>query len=322
MDAFVAKHLKGVSRTYAILIPMLPADLANAVGLAYLLMRIVDTLEDAPELSTEQRLHYFTCLETALRENDRAAVEAVAQPVGDLAAECELMLEAPAVLERIRQLDSVYREAAHDCACRMIAGVREFACRAAERELPYPAVRTAAELRSYCYYVAGVVGEMLCGMMAHHLKLPAVNSLREVAVELGIGLQLVNILKDALRDSRQGRRYLPTPDGAAVSHAEIYRAALQEARASLQRGTEFVLGLPAHAAALRSFCGLPIAWGAMTLTRAERDARQAKIGRGAIHSSIERFRKHASDDKALRRWFASILHGGDSARGTALAGPT
>ena len=44
LDAFVAKHLQGVSRTYAILVPMLPDALADAVGVAYLLMRVVDTL--------------------------------------------------------------------------------------------------------------------------------------------------------------------------------------------------------------------------------------------------------------------------------------
>jgi hypothetical protein len=45
----------------------------------------------------------------------------------------------------------------------------------------------------------------------------------------------------------------------------------------------------------------------MTLARAERDAGRAKIGRGAIDSSIERFKKHAGNDQVLRRWFASLL---------------
>ena len=68
-----------------------------------------------------------------------------------------------------------------------------------------------------------------------------------------------------------------------------------------------MLALPAAARELRWFCGLPIAWGAMTLARAERNAGKAKIGRGVIRASIERFKLLAGDDQALRGWFARLL---------------
>jgi phytoene/squalene synthetase len=194
--------------------------------------------------------------------------------------------------------------------------------RSAERGQPYPAIRDAAELREYCYYVAGTVGEMLCAMMAHFLKLPALARLRDVAVELGVGLQLVNILKDCLKDAAQGRRYLPTAEGGEVDRGEVYRAVLNEARLSLRRGVEIVLALPAGARELRSFCGLPIAWGAMTLARAERGITKPrkdenakasegpKIGRGAIRASIKLFGKLAGDDAALRAWLTRMLGAG------------
>jgi farnesyl-diphosphate farnesyltransferase len=285
---------------------MLPRGLADPVGLAYLLMRIVDTVEDAPELTGGQRADLLAALDAALAGTP-GAVEPLSRAFGELPEERRLMLATPEVLARLAQLDSAYAEAVRTCARRMIAGVREFAQRSATRGLPYPAIHDAAELRSYCYYVAGVVGEMLCTMMAHYLRLPGLGQLREVAVELGIGLQLVNILKDALKDSRQNRRYLPMPQGRDVSHAEVYRAVLNEARHSLRTGVEFVLALPAQAAALRSFCGLPIAWGALTLVRAERDAGRARIGRGMVASSIRRFSKLAGDDQALRRWLVRLL---------------
>ena len=308
MDAFVAEHLAGVSRTYAILIPMLPRGLADPVGLAYLLMRIVDTLEDATELSSEQRLHLFEQLEAALRDDHATIPDELIRPIGDNSAEHALMEQVPAVFERIDRLELVYREAVRTCARKMMAGVREFIARSNVRSQPYPAIHDAAELRSYCYYVAGVVGEMLCDMMAHYLDRPSLRNLNDLAVELGIGLQLVNVLKDCLKDAGQGRRYLPTPSGDDAVHADIYTAVLQEARLSLQRGTEFVLALPAEAVALRSFCGLPIAWGALTLTRAESDASQAKISRGAISSTINRFAQLAGDDQGLRQWFDEMLH--------------
>jgi len=319
MDAFVARHLKGVSRTYAILIPMLPRELAEAVGLAYLLMRVIDTVEDAPQLSNQQRRECFERLEAALAGGQ--VDETLTRPIGDIAAERELMSGVPQVLERVRDLGPLHREAICRCAGEMMTGVREFLDRSEQRGMPYPAIRDAQELRSYCYYVAGVVGAMLCRMMAHYLKRPALERLRDLAIELGIGLQLVNILKDALKDSRQGRRYLPTGSGGEIARAEIYRAVLNEARLSLQRGVEFVMALPASAAALRSFCGLPIAWGAMTLARAERDAGRAKIGRGAIRSSIDRFKKLAADDQALRGWFTSLLRPMAASGNRAVANP-
>lgn len=306
MDAFIAHHLKGVSRTYAILIPRLPRALGEPVGLAYLLMRVIDTAEDAPDLSVEQRHGYLAALDGTLASGGEFPAELV-QPIGALPAEQKLMQEVPEVLSRIGRLDSAYGEAIRTCARRMIAGVAEFARRSAQRGLPYPAIRDAEELRAYCYYVAGVVGEMLCRMMAHYLKLPQLETLSALAVELGVGLQMVNILKDALQDSCQGRRYLPTPVGDEVSHAEIYKAVLAEARTSLQKGVEFVLALPAQAASLRSFCGLQIVWGALTLARAERDPAHAKISRPTVRSSIARLTRLAADDEALRRWLGRLL---------------
>ncbi len=309
MDAFVAEHLHGVSRTYALLVPMLPRPLDDAVGVAYLLMRVVDTLEDAAGLATAERLRRLRLLEHAL-----AAPVGVAEadgllrePIGDTPAERALMAAVPEVLARVRALPAPYREPLARCAGVMSAGVAHLTARSLERGRPYPAIRDAAELREYCYYVAGVVGEMLCAMMSHFLRMPSLLRLRGVAVELGTGLQLVNVLKDALRDAEAGRRYLPAAEDGGVAHAEIYRAVVQEARYSLQRGVEFVLALPAAARELRSFCGLPIVWGAMTLAKAETNAAAAKISRGAVQASIELFRKVAGNDAELRRWLHGLL---------------
>jgi farnesyl-diphosphate farnesyltransferase len=52
-DEFQAVLLEGVSRTFALTIPQLPTDLYTAVANAYLLCRIVDTIEDEISLSPE-----------------------------------------------------------------------------------------------------------------------------------------------------------------------------------------------------------------------------------------------------------------------------
>lgn len=307
MDAFISQHLKGVSRTYAILIPMLPARLAEPVGLAYLLLRIIDTLEDTTALTNVERVAWLGRWDAALAQPGEARASLVVD-LGESDAERALMRDSDLALSRLAQLDPPTQAPVALCARKMIGGVLGMLARSEARRVPYPATRDSAELRAYCYFVAGVVGEMLCELMAAYLRQPALMRFRPVAIELGIGLQLVNILKDALKDSTQGRRYLPTNVAGAVSRSEVYRAVLEEARTSLRKGAEFVMALPATAWELRSFCGLPIAWGAMTLRRAERDARRAKISRKAVEGSITRFHSLAQDDRALRAWLDRLLH--------------
>ncbi len=63
---------------------------------------------------------------------------------------------------------------------------------------------TFAELFSYCYRVAGVVGVMLCHVFG--VRRPA--ALRNAA-QLGMAMQLTNIARDVLEDWERGRLYIP-----------------------------------------------------------------------------------------------------------------
>jgi phytoene synthase len=66
------------------------------------------------------------------------------------------------------------------------------------------------ELRSYCYHVAGTVGLMVAPILGCHddAALPH-------AVDLGIAMQLTNILRDVGEDASRGRLYLPLDELAA-----------------------------------------------------------------------------------------------------------
>ncbi len=284
---------------------MLPDGLAGPVGLAYLVMRIVDTLEDDTHLADGERRAALADLERALAGGCEAAAR-LGRLRGDTPAEAALLRDAPEVFARLAALPELQRAAIAHCARAMSAGVLHLLDRSVARGRPYPAVENVAELREYCYYVAGVVGEMLCTLMADWLRRPALLALRPLAVELGTGLQLVNILKDAPADARHGRRYLPGAPEVAESRA--YRvAALAEARTCLARGVDYVLALPAEPAGLRMFCGLPMVWGALTLRRAADEPSAAKIDRATIHTTIADFERRVRDDAALRDWFADLL---------------
>ena len=66
------------------------------------------------------------------------------------------------------------------------------------------------ELRRYCYHVAGTVGLMVAPILGceDDAALPH-------AVDLGIAMQLTNILRDVGEDARRGRLYLPLDELAA-----------------------------------------------------------------------------------------------------------
>jgi 15-cis-phytoene synthase len=67
--------------------------------------------------------------------------------------------------------------------------------------------RTFADLEPYCHRVASSVG-LMCAEIFEYRE-PAV---LDYARDLGVALQLTNILRDVAVDFRQGRRYLPDED--------------------------------------------------------------------------------------------------------------
>ncbi|MCU0951407.1 MAG: presqualene diphosphate synthase HpnD [Burkholderiaceae bacterium] len=64
-----------------------------------------------------------------------------------------------------------------------------------------------ANLKRYCHLVAGVVGELSAGIFG-----ASDERTYEYARQMGLALQLVNILRDVGEDARRGRVYLPIAD--------------------------------------------------------------------------------------------------------------
>jgi farnesyl-diphosphate farnesyltransferase len=120
---------------------------------------------------------------------------------------------------------------------------------------------STGDLWRYAYVVAGIVGEMLTDLFAladpHVARARA--ELDPLAAAFGEGLQLVNILKDARTDARDGRIYLPpgTPRETVVARA----------RADLARAADYVAVLRSAGAApgIVRFCDLPVRLAEATL---------------------------------------------------------
>ena len=77
-------------------------------------------------------------------------------------------------------------------------------------------VNTEQELLHYCFRVAGTVGLMMCNIMN-----VADKEARKHAVDLGIAMQLTNIMRDISEDALLGRRYLPIDWAPGISREQL-----------------------------------------------------------------------------------------------------
>jgi phytoene synthase len=74
-------------------------------------------------------------------------------------------------------------------------------------DLKYQGYETFADLKVYCHCVAGAVGLLVAQVFGY-----TDNQTLEYAKQLGIALQLVNIIRDIGEDADRGRIYIPTED--------------------------------------------------------------------------------------------------------------
>ncbi|MHB8581430.1 MAG: phytoene/squalene synthase family protein [Ignavibacteriaceae bacterium] len=84
-----------------------------------------------------------------------------------------------------------------------------------EMDLQKKRYLTFEDLQLYCYRVASTVGLMCIEIFGYKHK-----SAKDFAVDLGIALQLTNILRDVRKDSQKGRIYLPQEDLGKFNYSE------------------------------------------------------------------------------------------------------
>lgn len=279
-EDFCREILPAVSRTFAIGIQLLPGDLGSAVGIAYLLCRIADTVEDAPELAAEAKAVLLDELAACLDDpSSIATFVAHAVVVRGDEAHLRLVRNAGLIFESYAGLPERSRRHVRRWVREMIKGMRKFV-------LAYPngiRIQSLDEYREYCYYVAGTVGYLLTDLWHEHA--PSIGRrryemLRARSRAFAEALQTVNILKDVARDAEhENSIYIPEQLLREVgsTHALILsadrveqnRAALgqliQLAWQDLDQATAYLLDIPRRAPSIRLFCVLPLLFAHATL---------------------------------------------------------
>jgi len=139
------------------------------------------------------------------------AVDDVADDAGDMEAKAERLKGWREELDRCyagRPTHPITR-ALRDCLSRypIPKGYFEELIAGVEMDLTLTRYRTFADLTRYCYRVASVVGLICIEIFGYRRE-----ATKEYAINLGLALQLTNILRDLKTDGRRGRIYLPQED--------------------------------------------------------------------------------------------------------------
>ncbi len=293
---FCRRTLPRVSRTFALNIELLSGSLREAVRVAYLLCRAADTIEDRWAGSAEEIEARFAAFLAALAGDDRAAAAlAGGSPAAPAEADFDLLAHLPLVLAAYRGLEPGDREAVAEGVRTMADGMCRYAARAARRGPAVPYVDDEAELRDYCWVVAGCVGAMLTRLHERRAGAePAARRARraELAPVVGEALQLTNILLDWPTDVRRGRCYLPAAwlaehglapadlAGGAAPAARTLALRLEVlAHAALDRVADYLDTIDARHVRYRLFCLWPALWARASIRLAHADPRFPLEGR-------------------------------------------
>jgi farnesyl-diphosphate farnesyltransferase len=321
--------LPHVSRTFALTIPQLPGALRIAVTTAYLLCRIADTIEDEPALSPAETLAFMQRFMAVVagRSEPVPLVRELEKRLSDrtLPAERDLVVNMQRVIDVLTSLREPQRVAIQRCVELMCYGMPRFQSTASLRGLP-----RSTDLDEYCFYVAGVVGDMLTDLFCDYSPLIELRrtAMQELAVSFAQGLQMTNILKDVWEDRGRGACWLPQEvfsrygiDLARLTaepHDPRFAAGMREligvAHAHLQNALEYTLLVPPREGGIRRFCLWAIGLAILTLRKIEQNpkftaAAHVKISRSAVARTRVLTNLALRNDWLLRRLFAQAARG-------------
>jgi phytoene/squalene synthetase len=283
------RRLDQVSRSFALCIPQLEPPFRDQVALAYLLFRVLDTVEDAAFEDQLLQQAQFERLRTFLRAMPTRGELArfVARFPSTLTdGERALLGDTAILFEDAYALDPAVRKVMFHAIDRMAIGMAAYARRPGELRLI-----DLDDVTRYCCFVAGLVGEMLTSLwsLANSAKPPRMQD----AYHFGLFLQKVNILKDQEEDEGAGRFFIPDRTGLLASLRTDAHGALA-----------YVTSLPAAERGYRTFCAWSLMIGLATIGLLD----QPRVSRRAqTQELLAKIAAIACDNGALAKQFAELM---------------
>ncbi len=327
--AYQSDILPGVSRTFALTIPVLPDKLADVVTNAYLLCRIADTIEDDTGLDNVQKSDFHERFVAVVdgSEPARPFAEDLLPLLSSrvLADERELIENTGKVIRVTHSFSADERAALTRCVRIMCSGMPEF-----QRNKGLRGLENLDEMARYCYFVAGVVGEMLTELFCLHC--PPLRERHEqmmqLAVSFGQGLQMTNILKDIWDDRQADTCWLPRSvfgngefrlERLEEHHrSEAFTQGLNElvgvAHGHLRNALNYTCMIPKREVGIRRFCLWAIGLAVLTLRKIHRNpsftaGAEVKVSRRTVKATVVTTNMTLMSNRALRIMFDRAADG-------------
>ena len=298
--------LQDVSRTFALTIPQLPDPLSHVVGNAYLLCRIADTIEDDKHMQADIKREFaemFTEVVAGQCDVDKFS-KSLFPLLSSEASEAEhnLIANTAPVIRITHSFNQRQRAALQRCVSIMAEGMVRY-----QDTETLDGVNNLEDMGQYCYYVAGVVGEMLTELFCDYSEEidQHRDELMKLSVSFGQALQMTNILKDIWEDHHRGACWLPRDvfnkfnvditSKTPGDRSEGFKNGLSElvgvAHAHLDNALRYSLILPHHEKGLRRFCLWALGMAVLTLCKINKnpwftEGSQVKISRRSVKATI------------------------------------
>lgn len=316
--------LPKVSRSFALAIRLLPATLGEQTMLAYLIYRLIDTVEDSrAPLRTKRRMFGALLKSFSHRKHDAAGTEAVKAHMLsqiDCGCERELIEKLPSVSAVFYEQPAAVRKVTLRWGREMAGGMYAF-----QRKR----IRTFADQSRYAYYVAGVVGYLFNDLLYYNriINQKLRTQLRSRARRFGLALQKVNILRDVAHDVPAKRYYWPL--GVMQRYRVNYRTLLQrEKRAAamkvlreeisdatqyLRAGIQYVTALPREQIGVRMFCLIPLFMAIESYIACANNSdvfesdKTVKISREQVGDIVAKSGLWGTSNELLLKWYVACM---------------
>jgi farnesyl-diphosphate farnesyltransferase len=289
--------LRSVSRSFYLSIRFLPQQLREPIALAYLLARTTDTVADTTRIPGTARMKALKMLSDGIQ--GKASREVVINHVASFvslqenAAERTLLDSLPDCLKWLEQTGGADRGDIRALLEKITHG-QMLDLHRFDNPADMRALQTAADLDEYTYLVAGCVGEFWTRLCFRHLRdfsslIP--DEMLTLGRRYGMGLQLINLLRDAGTDLRAGRCYFPEDELGTVGltapqilsesdrFQPIYQRWMEKAKDGLECGMQYSCAIWNRR--VRAATVLPALIGARTL------ALLRKAGASALHRNVK-----------------------------------
>jgi farnesyl-diphosphate farnesyltransferase len=316
LDAVV----RDVSRTFALSIEVLPEQLRQAVGVAYLMFRVSDGIEDHDELPVERKVNLLN--QWSLVVQGTEPVTRFTAGLADLDPsdpEVNVVRNADQVLNWLAELPPAYQAPILDHVYQTTLGMARWQAHG-------PWVADEAELDDYMHEVAGRVGYLVTDLFALHAPDIAEqkDSLMPLSRECGLALQTVNVIRGIRKDYERGWVFIPRTfyERFGLTRETLFLPAnrdkglavvsllVDKADHHLANGLRYVCSYPRRHHALRLSLMWPFFFAVRTLA-VSRDNPQvlvseAKISRDEVRGILAQTRLFGWSNHWLQRYYEQL----------------